>query len=160
MDSGVFASDSELIPETFYMSYGRDKSAVFFHEQLSGRASRLPKADRESFRSFGNGFGADQATVYFRKSKLTKSSPDTWMHLGHDYSMDHARVWYQNQEIKGVRRDRFFVLRLSGIGLATDGSRFFHGQFEVDEKEFAKEVDGEIRSYRGQVKAIREINSF
>lgn len=158
LDAGTVVSDSELLSEIVYVSYARDKQSVWFQDQMAGRASALKSADPATFQSFRNGYGADATTVYYGKLKLNNSDPASWIYLGRGFSMDHARVWFLNRELKGVRRENFFVVKLpTTMGLATDGNRWFRNDSEIEEAQFAKLLAAGIKSCTPQAKQIKLI---
>ena len=151
LDSGVVLEDDDLYSNVEYLSYGRDRHGIWFHEQMFGRATRLKRIDAATFVSFRNGYGADASTVYLGKLKLPQSDPASWTYLGKGYSMDHARVWFRNRRIKGIVREAFVVVNLPGsISLATDGSRYFENDVTVDRHQFQQRVTKRITACKSQ----------
>ena len=145
IDSGTIQQESDLLPGVEYKGYARDKAQVFFHDQMEGRATAIKSADVKTFRSFGNGYGADARSVYLGKVKVPKADPQTWMYLGHNYSMDNSRVWFLNREMKGVRRETFCVVNLPHfMSFATDGALWFKQDWKITRAEFHKEVKATI----------------
>ena len=141
IDSGVVQTEDDLLPGVDYKGYARDRSQVYFHDQMEGRAGAIKSADVKTFRSFGNGYGADANSVYLGKAKVPKADPETWVYLGRNYSMDNARVWFLNREIKGVQRSTFCVVNLPHHqSFATDGLTCFKQDRKVTEAEFHKDV--------------------
>lgn len=158
LDAGLVTGEDDLLASIHYQSYGRDKHHIWFHEQMIGRASPIKSADRASFRSFQNGYGADTRHIYLGKYRLAKSDPTSWLYLGQGYSMDHARVWFFNREIKGIHRENFFVVNLPSVpGLATDGERFFSNDTEIDAKQFEAEIKEALDGCSSQIELLQEL---
>ena len=154
LDSGIVAQQ-ELMTDLDFMSYAIDQKYVWFHEQMYGRATAIKSADRTTFQSFRNGYGADVNCVYWGKRKLPKSDPSTWLALGNGYSMDHRRVWFQNRVLSPVQRHRFLVVNVPTIpSLATDGDRFFANDATITQTEFERELSQAAQDLRRRAKTI------
>lgn len=141
LDSGTVRTEDDVLPAIEMKGYARDRSQVYFHDQMEGRAAALRSADVSTFHSFGNGFGADSNSVFLGKVKLPKADPKTWMYLGHGYSMDNTRVWFLNREIRNVLRSTFCVINLPyHQSFATDGRSWFQQCGPISEAEFHKKI--------------------
>lgn len=149
LDPGI-EPERNLLHETWNRGYARDAKQVFYHDQMHGRATVVRGADSATFRSFRNGFGIDQASVFFGKTRLKKSHPATWVYLGRGYSADRQRIFYYERELIGVDRTAFTVVgRPTGGNYATDGNRWFWNDREITAKKFLNAIERSIAVFEG-----------
>lgn len=147
LDPGIYIS-GDIAPQAWARGYARDAHSVYYHDQMTGRASGLRGADPASFISLRNDFGLDAKSVWFQKSKLPKADPKTWVYLGRLWSMDANRVFYAEREVPGVNREAFTVVAAPTAGYwATDCDRFFMTDQPIDEPKFWTEVSKEFASF-------------
>lgn len=140
LDPGVFVSE-EITTNCWARGYARDSNAVYFHDQMFGRATALRGADPATFVSLRNDFGYDSKSVWCQKSRLPKADPKTWVYLGRLWSMDRERIFYAEREVVGIDRKSFTVVHAPTIGnFSTDCERFFDADRPIDEQEFWKRV--------------------
>jgi len=136
LDSG-FVADHAIGTGVSVQGYARDKHAVYFHEQMFGRATAIRGADPATFVSLRSDYGYDARGVWFQKTRIPKADPNTWLPLGRWWSMDRDRIWFCQREVAGIDRDSFTIVNAPTIGIyATDGQRFFRSDDPITEPEF------------------------
>ena len=143
LDPGFVPGD-DIVAKPTYQSYARDKNAVYFHDQMFGKACVLRGADRDTFRSFRNGFGADHQQVWSLNYRLKGAHAPSWVYLGGGYSIDREKVFYLDRPLPGVVREKFCVILHPGVRLATDGTQFFSNDSPISRKEFIEDCLGEF----------------
>lgn len=140
LDPGIFIAE-EIATKSWARGYARDCNAVYFHDQMFGRATAVRGADPATFVSLRNDFGYDSESVWYQKARLQKADPKSWVYLGRLWSMDRERIYYAEREVPGVDRKSFTVVNAPTIGnLASDCERFFDADRPIDEQEFWKRV--------------------
>ena len=147
LDPGVFV-DAEITTRAWARGYARDGKAVYFHDQMFGRAAAVRGADPATFVSLRNDFGYDSKNVWWQKSRLPKADPKTWVYLGRLWSLDKERMYYAHVEVLGIDRKSFTVVNAPTIGnLACDCNRFFDASRPIDEEEFWRRVSENFASF-------------
>ncbi len=155
LDPGVFIQD-EIVPQAWARGYARDADAVYYHDQMFGRATALRGADPGSFVSLRNDYGLDVQGVWHQKSRLPKAAPATWVYLGRLWSRDQTRVFYAEREVTGLDRERFAPVLAPTIGnFATDGKRFFNADREIPEEEFWAELAENFGAFEQRLRVAR-----
>ena len=155
LDPGIFISD-EIVPQAWARGYARDARAVYYHDQMFGRATALRGADPASFVSLRNDYGYDARGVWHQKSRLSQADPATWVYLGRLWSRDQARIYYAEREVAGLDRERFRPVLAPTIGnFATDGKRFFNADREITEEEFWAEVAENFAAFDQRLRVAR-----
>jgi hypothetical protein len=86
LDAGLVSEDGKIINYVWQRSYAKDSQHVFYHDQMTGRASVVRGADPQTFVSFGNSYGRDQRAAEFRVLLLPT--------IG-NYATD-GRTWFRN----------------------------------------------------------------
>ena len=162
LDAGICSTEGELLNETWIRGYGKDDSNVYFHDQMTGKASALRGANPERFVSYGNCYGSDDASVYFEKLKLPGVDPKTWVYLGRNYSADARGVYYFNRRIPGVSNASFKVLRVPNLpaNYATDGRVFLQNDTPIPEAQFDHEVCGVFKKLEGHYAVFRKNHAY
>ena len=56
LDPGIFVDSEDITTKTWARGYARDCRAVYYHDQMTGRASALRRADPDTFVSLRNDF--------------------------------------------------------------------------------------------------------
>ncbi|WP_088259124.1 DKNYY domain-containing protein [Fimbriiglobus ruber] len=159
LDPGIVVSET-ITTEAWARGYGRDCNAVYFHDQMCGRATAVRGADPSTFVSLRNGYGYDSKSVWSHSMRLPNADPKTWLYLGRNWSLDRDRVFWAAREMPGFDRQSFTVVAAPTIGnLATDGVRFFHADLPVGEQEFWKQVSENFAAFelrfRGALHRLR-----
>ena len=88
LDAGLVSEDGKIINHVWQRSYAKDNRQVFYHDQMTGRASVVRGADPHTFVSYGNSYGRDQHAVYHEKHRLPTDHPQQWFYLGRKYDTD------------------------------------------------------------------------
>lgn len=141
LDPGVFF-DENICPKAWARGYARDANAVYYHDQMFGKATPLKGADPKTFVSLCNDYGLDAKGVWWQKQKLPKADPATWVPLRRMWSRDRERFFYGSEEKTGIDAERFVVLNAPTIGnFATDGSHYFNSRDEVTREAFTEAVE-------------------
>jgi hypothetical protein len=162
LDSGLQSSQGKLVNESWIRGYGKDAGAVYYHDQLTGKASALRSAKPDGFVSFGNRYGSDGTTVYFEKSRLPNADPATWLHLGNGYSADARTVYYFNRPVPQVSRSSFKVILVPDLfgNYATDGKVFLRNDSPIPEAEFDKEITRAIGTLQSNYRVFKQNHQF
>ncbi|MGV3719455.1 MAG: DKNYY domain-containing protein [Actinomycetota bacterium] len=141
LDSGIFVEEAITLT-TWARGYARDAAAVYYHDQMVGRASMVRGADPATFVSLRNDYGFDAKSVWLQKSRLPKADPRTWTYLGRLWSADQDRMYYAEREVSGINRSRFTLVGAPTIGnFASDGERFFSADRPIPAEEFWADVN-------------------
>lgn len=136
LDPGIIVHHRCITTSPDYMSYARDSKFVYFNNQSIGKTSVLREADVNTFISLRNGYGLDSNNVWFQKFVIKKADSRSWVYLGHDYSTDTKSVFYMERMIENVDHDRFTVIQIEGINLATDGTNYFWNDDVISKDQF------------------------
>lgn len=156
LDPGIVVGE-HIATETWARGYARDANAVFYHDQMWGRASLLRGADPATFVSLRNDYGYDATSVWHQKSKLPKADPQTWVYLGRCWSMDAKRFYYTNREVTGIDRETFAVVHAPTIlNLACDRERFFDADRVITEEEFWQHLSSDAASFETWFRVSRQ----
>jgi hypothetical protein len=147
LDPGIRV-DEKLTTAVWACGFARDCNAVYFHDQMTGRASAVRGADPATFVSLRNGYGIDSKSVWGGDLRLPKADPKTWLYLGRGWSMDCERVYCGGSEAPGIDRERFTVVAAPTIALyATDCKRFFENHRPIEEQEFWQKLSENFSSF-------------
>ena len=152
LDAGVIIA-AEITSRAWACGYARDRNAVYFHDQMFGRATALRGADPATFVSLRNRYGHDAESVWFDKSRIPKANPKTWVHLGRGWSIDGERVFYGTTEVAGVDAGSFTVVAAPTVSnLAADCQRFYENHLPIPESEFWKEVSENFTAFENRLR--------
>ena len=117
--------------------YGKDSQFVY-HTTVGGKACALKKADTLSFTSLGNGFGCDQAAVYFETKQLSGADPAEWNHIRGPHSRSGNKGYCLNKRIRGADGHRLESLPIleSPDYWSRDEKGFFRWDEPRDSREY------------------------
>ena len=119
-------------------SYAKDKNNVYHRVFTIGKPVVVRKADPNSFRAVGRGYGIDAKSVFYESTRLKGADPATWSLLpGGHYSRDKTSVYSGPQLVPGADRDSFEVL--PGLYFARDRQHYFRHNEKITKQEYFDE---------------------
>lgn len=156
LDPGIVAEES-ISTKFWFRGYARDAKAVYYHDQMVGRATRIRGADLESFVSLRNDYGFDEQGVWCQKTRLPKADPSTWIYLGRLWSRDDKRMYYAEREVRDIDQARFSIVNAPTIGsYALDGRRYFFSDREITEDKFWSSISADFASFEQWFQVARQ----
>lgn len=120
-------------------SYAKDKNNVYHQVFTIGKPVVVRKADPNSFRSVGRGYGIDEESVFYEATLLKGADPSTWQVLpGGGYSRDKKSVYFGTESVAGAAIDSFEVL--PGWQFSRDANNYFRQHEKIAKEEYFREL--------------------
>jgi len=119
-------------------SYAKDKNNVYHRVFTIGKPVVVRKANPNSFRAVGRGYGIDDESVFYETTRLKGADPATWHMLpGRRYSRDKRSVYSGPQLVPDADLDSFEVL--PGLYFARDRQHYFRHNETISKQEYFDE---------------------
>jgi hypothetical protein len=115
-------------PRHFHQGYAADARSVWHHLATIGKAKRLPKVDRATFRWLKWGFARDGEHAYSEGQRLQRCDARSFLQLSPYFSRDDTHVFFLSREVLGADPASFVPM---GRGHTARDERHVYDRFQI-----------------------------